>query len=196
MSGNNNDQDNKLLMTTTTAGVRNESEIHSEFNFHDEDEDSRRSPVQEIKKHKIFLSKNRPGNSSNSNVISRFNAAALIPGHNPVLNSLKPSKKPKPIIQQSRVLSNHNTNLTQALSCNANQNSNSSSFSNVTNIAQKKQRHDTYNKSIYIGTKNAEKWETLRTKLKCKNDVEFVTYLLNIVEKYGSLDKQPTTTNR
>lgn len=46
----------------------------------------------------------------------------------------------------------------------------------------KKYRHQNYSKNIYIGTKNAEKWELTRTKLSFKNDVEFVTYLLALAE--------------
>lgn len=49
-------------------------------------------------------------------------------------------------------------------------------------IAGKKYRHQNYSKNIYIGTKNAEKWELTRTKLSFKNDVEFVTYLLALAE--------------
>lgn len=48
--------------------------------------------------------------------------------------------------------------------------------------AGKKYRHQNYSKNIYIGTKNAEKWELTRTKLSFKNDVEFVTYLLALAE--------------
>lgn len=58
----------------------------------------------------------------------------------------------------------------------------------------KKLKHESYNKSIYIGTKNAEKWDKLKNKLKYKNDVEFVTFLLNLVEKYVALDE--STSNR
>ncbi|XP_055844597.1 uncharacterized protein LOC129910994 isoform X2 [Episyrphus balteatus] len=46
----------------------------------------------------------------------------------------------------------------------------------------KKYRHQNYSKNIYIGTKNAEKWELTRTRLAFKNDVEFVAYLLNLAE--------------
>lgn len=49
-------------------------------------------------------------------------------------------------------------------------------------IAGKKYRHQNYSKNIYIGTKNAEKWEITRTKLSFKNDVEFVSYLLTLAE--------------
>ncbi|XP_054086661.1 uncharacterized protein LOC105208960 isoform X1 [Zeugodacus cucurbitae] len=47
---------------------------------------------------------------------------------------------------------------------------------------RKKYRHQNYSKNIYIGTKNAEKWEHTRTRLQFKNDVEFVTYLLNFAD--------------
>lgn len=58
----------------------------------------------------------------------------------------------------------------------------------------RKLKHESFNKSIYIGTKNAEKWDKLRSKLKYKNDVEFVSFLLNLVEKYVALDE--STSNR
>lgn len=47
---------------------------------------------------------------------------------------------------------------------------------------RKKYRHQNYSKNIYIGTKNAEKWEHMRTRLQFKNDVEFVAYLLNLAD--------------
>lgn len=46
----------------------------------------------------------------------------------------------------------------------------------------KKFRHQNYNKNIYIGTKNAEKWELTRARLAFKNDVEFVAYLLKLAD--------------
>lgn len=46
----------------------------------------------------------------------------------------------------------------------------------------KKFRHQNYNKNIYIGTKNAEKWEMTRARLAFKNDVEFVAYLLKLAD--------------
>ncbi|XP_037932057.1 probable cyclin-dependent serine/threonine-protein kinase DDB_G0292550 [Teleopsis dalmanni] len=48
---------------------------------------------------------------------------------------------------------------------------------------RKKYRHQNYSKNIYIGTKNAEKWEHTRSRLQFKNDVEFVAYLLNLADK-------------
>lgn len=63
-------------------------------------------------------------------------------------------------------------------------NENQSSLDNrgsVTSIG-KKFRHQNYSKNIYIGTKNAEKWELIRSKLTFKNDVEFVCYLLKLAE--------------
>lgn len=44
----------------------------------------------------------------------------------------------------------------------------------------KKYRHQNFSKNIYIGTKNAEKWEKVRSVLSFKNDVEFVSYLLRL----------------
>lgn len=48
--------------------------------------------------------------------------------------------------------------------------------------SSKKFRHQNYNKNIYIGTKNAEKWEQTRLRLQLKNDVDFVTYLLRLAD--------------
>lgn len=61
-------------------------------------------------------------------------------------------------------------------------NSSSSSSNTTEGNASKKFRHQNYNKNIYIGTKNAEKWEKTRTRLSFKNDVEFVSYLLKLAE--------------
>lgn len=47
----------------------------------------------------------------------------------------------------------------------------------------KKYRHQNYSKNIYIGTRNAERWELTRVKLAFKNDVEFVSHLLILAEK-------------
>lgn len=46
----------------------------------------------------------------------------------------------------------------------------------------KRFQHQNFNKNIYIGTKNAEKWERTRIRLGLKNDVEFVTYLLKLAD--------------
>lgn len=46
----------------------------------------------------------------------------------------------------------------------------------------KRYRHQNYSKNIYIGTKNAERWEKVRSVLSFKNDVEFVSYLLKLAE--------------
>lgn len=61
---------------------------------------------------------------------------------------------------------------------NSNQNSNTSSTS-----ATKKFRHQNFSKNIYIGTKNAERWDNLRNLFQFKNDVEFVSFLLSTAEK-------------
>lgn len=50
------------------------------------------------------------------------------------------------------------------------------------NSTSRKYRHQNYSKNIYIGTKNAEKWEFTRSRLQFKNDVEFVAYLLNLAD--------------
>lgn len=69
-----------------------------------------------------------------------------------------------------------------------------SGASNTGSNLVKKLKHENFNKSIYIGTKNAEKWDKLKNRLKYKNDVEFVSFLLNLVEKYVALDE--STSNR
>jgi hypothetical protein len=43
-------------------------------------------------------------------------------------------------------------------------------------------RHQSFSKNIYIGTKNAERWDLVRSGLKFKNDVEFVSFLLKLAE--------------
>ncbi|KAL5278033.1 hypothetical protein ACFFRR_002962 [Megaselia abdita] len=55
-------------------------------------------------------------------------------------------------------------------------------------------QHQIFSKNIYIGTKNAEKWERTRTRLAFKNDVEFVTYLLNLTDSELSAPSLPPTT--
>lgn len=52
----------------------------------------------------------------------------------------------------------------------------------------KKYRHQRYSKNIYIGTKNAEKWDLTRNKHSFKNDVEFVCYLLKLADRDFRLD--------
>lgn len=64
---------------------------------------------------------------------------------------------------------------------NSNQNSNASGGSS-NNSPNKKFRHQNFSKNIYIGTKNAERWDNLRNIFQFKNDVEFVTFLLNTAE--------------
>lgn len=60
------------------------------------------------------------------------------------------------------------------ISNNTSQNSNSSS--------SRKFRHQNFSKNIYIGTKNAERWDNLRNLFQFKNDVEFVSFLLTVAE--------------
>lgn len=64
----------------------------------------------------------------------------------------------------------------------------------VSSLSKKNRHHQNYSKNIYIGTKNAEKWDNLRTNLSFKNDVEFVTYLLELSEK-EQLRKNGLVTN-
>lgn len=67
---------------------------------------------------------------------------------------------------------------------NSNQNSNGSSAS-----ANKKFRHQNFSKNIYIGTKNAERWDNLRNLFQFKNDVEFVSFLLTTAENEARSSK-------
>lgn len=67
---------------------------------------------------------------------------------------------------------------------NSSQNSNGSSAS-----ANKKFRHQNFSKNIYIGTKNAERWDNLRNLFQFKNDVEFVSFLLNTAENEAQSNK-------
>lgn len=61
------------------------------------------------------------------------------------------------------------------------QNSNASGGSN--SGANKKFRHQNFSKNVYIGTRNAERWDNLRNLFQFKNDVEFVSFLLSTAEK-------------
>lgn len=67
---------------------------------------------------------------------------------------------------------------------NSSQNSNASSAS-----ANKKFRHQNFSKNIYIGTKNAERWDNLRNLFQFKNDVEFVSFLLTTAENDARSNK-------
>ncbi|GAB0087182.1 uncharacterized protein DMENIID0001_014620 [Sergentomyia squamirostris] len=64
---------------------------------------------------------------------------------------------------------------------NDNQQPNSTPQRNVA-LASKKFRHQNFSKNIYIGTRNAERWDSFRSSLAYKNDVEFVSYLLKLAE--------------
>jgi len=73
-----------------------------------------------------------------------------------------------------------------ALINNSNQNSNASSSASGSGGGSgqhnKKFRHQHFSKNIYIGTKNAERWDNLRNLFQFKNDVEFVSFLLSTAE--------------
>lgn len=75
-------------------------------------------------------------------------------------------------------------NIGNTLNNNSNQNSNASSAS-----ATKKFRHQNFSKNIYIGTKNAERWDGLRNLFQFKNDVEFVSFLLTTAENEACSNK-------
>lgn len=72
---------------------------------------------------------------------------------------------------------NSSSSTSSQVNITGNQNSNGSSAS-----ANKKFRHQNFSKNIYIGTKNAERWDNLRNLLQFKNDVEFVSFLLTTAE--------------
>lgn len=82
---------------------------------------------------------------------------------------------------------NSNININQ----NSNQsNSNAGINSNCSNgSGSKKFRHQNFSKNIYIGTKNAERWDNLRNLFQFKNDVEFVSFLLNTAENEARSNK-------
>ncbi|XP_059616227.1 uncharacterized protein LOC132261432 [Phlebotomus argentipes] len=65
---------------------------------------------------------------------------------------------------------------------NENQQPNTTPHGRPLAVNSKKFRHQNFSKNIYIGTRNAERWDTFRTTLAFKNDVEFVTYLLKLAE--------------
>jgi hypothetical protein len=66
-----------------------------------------------------------------------------------------------------------------------NQNANSSSSTS----SSRKFRHQNFSKNIYIGTKNAERWDNLRNLFQFKNDVEFVSFLLTTAENEAHHNK-------
>lgn len=80
-----------------------------------------------------------------------------------------------------------NSSITTAAQLN-NQNQNSNASNNSSN-KDKKFRHQNFSKNIYIGTKNAEKWDNLRNLFHFKNDVEFVSFLLNSAENEARSNK-------
>lgn len=224
MSANSRNESESSLQHHQDPDQANETSSHqkySEFNFSGDDSnygnqsiksEPRRDivspPPQEIKKHKIFLSKNNPANNSGGSVTNaRFNTALTIPGHNPlpISNTHKISKKYNAVnssnnshnasassnkIQSQSVIQGSGSVTPTTLTTTSTNNLSTNSAVVASNTISKNKRHDNYNKNIYIGTKNAQKWEMLRTKLQCKNDVEFVTHLLNLMEKYTAFKKQ------
>lgn len=84
-------------------------------------------------------------------------------------------------------LINANGNGSSALINNSNQNSNASSSASANN--SRKFRHQNFSKNIYIGTKNAERWDNLRNLFQFKNDVEFVSFLLSTAENEARSSK-------
>lgn len=85
----------------------------------------------------------------------------------------------------------NNSNINININQNSNQsNSNAGVNSNCSNgSASKKFRHQNFSKNIYIGTKNAERWDNLRNLFQFKNDVEFVSFLLNTAENEARSNK-------
>jgi hypothetical protein len=60
-------------------------------------------------------------------------------------------------------------------------------------ITNRRLRHQSFSKNIYIGTRNAERWDLVRTGLKFKNDVEFVSFLLRLAESgHGAMFMEET----
>jgi hypothetical protein len=66
-------------------------------------------------------------------------------------------------------------------------NNTSNNNSNASN--SRKFRHQNFSKNIYIGTKNAERWDNLRNLFQFKNDVEFVSFLLSTAENEARSNK-------
>jgi hypothetical protein len=83
---------------------------------------------------------------------------------------------------------NQNQNSNQSIS-NVGVNSNCSSNASGGGSPNKKFRHQNFSKNIYIGTKNAERWDNLRNLFQFKNDVEFVSFLLNTAENEARSSK-------
>ena len=90
--------------------------------------------------------------------------------------------------QQSTIPIQFNQNSSSSTSSMLNHSANNSTNNSQTSHKEhkdKRQRfsHQSFSKNIYIGTKNAEKWDNLRNLFQYKNDVEFVSFLLNSAEK-------------
>lgn len=90
--------------------------------------------------------------------------------------------------QTSTIPTQFNQNSSSSTSSLLNHSANTSTNNSQTSHKEhkdKRQRfsHQSFSKNIYIGTKNAEKWDNLRNLFQFKNDVEFVSFLLNSAEK-------------
>jgi hypothetical protein len=68
-------------------------------------------------------------------------------------------------------------------------NSSSAHNNNQNPNSSRKFRHQNFSKNIYIGTKNAERWDNLRNLFQFKNDVEFVSFLLTTAENEAHHNK-------
>lgn len=88
---------------------------------------------------------------------------------------------------------NHNSSSSTSSTANINENAqlnNSNQSSNASSSsANRKFRHLNFSKNIYIGTRNAERWDNLRNMFQFKNDVEFVSFLLNNAENEAQSNK-------
>lgn len=85
--------------------------------------------------------------------------------------------------EEDELLEDGSINKTKTLNVAVKQSTNSSRSKRDSSSSKNvRHQHQIFSKNIYIGTKNAEKWEKTRSRLAFKNDVEFVTYLLNLTD--------------
>lgn len=120
-------------------------------------------------------------NDYNSN-LSEINPHVLSTQANLLRQASQLSAAASAFNQNSSSSTSSVANHSQIINCN--QNSNASSAS-----ANKKFRHQNFSKNIYIGTKNAERWDNLRNLFQFKNDVEFVSFLLTTAENEAQSSK-------
>lgn len=138
-----------------------------------------KSPTHNDESDNDFSSANENSNQSDHNQLVLANQANLLRQATQLSASTTSFNQNSSSSTSSLVIINGSVQIN-----NSNQNSNASSAS-----ATKKFRHQNFSKNIYIGTKNAERWDNLRNNLQFKNDVEFVSFLLTTAENEARSNK-------